>query len=225
MGMRIGGTGIGRAGGGGRAGVDPQSIPLVRGYWQELRRRSGGALPRRADIDPRRIGDALTCAFLAERIAPGMARFRLAGMHLADLIGIDVRGIPISTMFDFESRARLAEVLAQVFTGPGVGEVWIESAGTLGRQPLTGRLLLLPLRAEEELPLIFGCLVTEGEIGRAPRRLSITRSAVEMLDTAPAGKPALRIHLPDFAAAGFDPAPPPPRAKPGRSHLRLVKSD
>ncbi|WP_101340384.1 PAS domain-containing protein [Cereibacter azotoformans] len=225
MGMRFGGTGIGHPGGGGRAGVDPAALLVVRSHWHELRRRAGGELPGRADIDPRRIEGALGCAFLAERIAPGMARFRLAGMHLADLLGIDVRGIPISTMFGFDSRDRLAEVLGRVFTGPGVGEVWIESPASLGRQALTGRLLLLPLRSEGEPPLVFGCLVTEGEIGRAPRKLTITRSAVEMIEAMPPERPLPRLRLPEFSEAGFEAAPPPPRAKPGRAHLRLVKSD
>ncbi|WP_232014442.1 PAS domain-containing protein [Cereibacter sphaeroides] len=184
MSMRMGGTGVGQTGGG-RTGVDPASLALLRSYWHELRLRAEGELPRRGDIDPRRIEEALSCAFLAERIAPGMARFRLAGMHLADLMGIDVRGIPISTLFDVDSRERLASVVARVLTGPGVGEIWLESPASLGRAALTGRLLLLPLRAEGSQPLIFGCLVTDGAIGRAPRRLTILRSAVDMVDAQP----------------------------------------
>ncbi|MEA5162066.1 PAS domain-containing protein [Cereibacter johrii] len=222
MGMRMGGTGVGQTGSG-RTGVDPASLALLRSYWHELRLRAGGELPRRGDIDPRRVEEALTCAFLAERIAPGMARFRLAGMHLADLMGIDVRGVPISTLFDVDSRERLASIVARVLTGPGVGEIWLESPASLGRAALTGRLLLLPLRPEESQPLIFGCLVTDGAIGRAPRRLTILRSAVDMIDAQPAERPGPRLRLPDFGAAGLEPPPPPPRAAPGRKHLRLVK--
>lgn len=223
------GIGMGHPGGdhpgGGRPGVGPAALAQVRGYWQRLRRRNGDALPNRSDIDPRGIDSALTCAFLAERIAPGMARFRLAGMHLADLMGMDVRGMPVSAMFDLDARPRLAEVLHQVFTVPGIGELWLESPRSLGRPALTGRMVLLPVRGEGEAPLAFGCLVTDGPIGRAPRRLTITRAVVETLDMVPAEAPASRIRLPHFAE---DPAPflpPPPRAKPGRAHLRLVKSD
>lgn len=216
------GIGIGHPGGG-RAGVTPAALAQVRAYWHTLRRRSGQNLPRRADIDPRAIEGALTCSFIAERIAPGMARFRLSGMHLADIMGMDVRGMPVSSMFELDSRPRLAEVLNQVFTVPGIGELWLASPRGLGRPELTGRLVLLPIQGEGEAPLAFGCLVTEGSIGRAPRRLAITRSVVETLDMVPA-EPVNRLRLPEFAESQT-PFVPPPRAKPGRAHLRLVKSD
>ena len=217
MGMGIGHPGTGRP------GVGPAALVQVRNYWQGLRRQSGRNLPRRADIDPRGLEGALTCAFIAERIAPGMARFRLAGMHLADLMGMDVRGMPVSSLFELDARPRLAEVLGKVFTMPGIAELWISSPQGLGRQPLSGRMLLLPIEGEGEAPLVLGCLAAEGSIGRSPRRLMIDRVATEALDLVPAGT-SRRPRLTEFAepAAQFV---PPPRAKPGRAHLRLVKSD
>lgn len=58
----------------------------VMDYWESM--RDGDALPRRADIDPRRIEGALPYAFILEEIAPGLARFRVAGWHLNDLMEI-----------------------------------------------------------------------------------------------------------------------------------------
>ncbi|MEM1421046.1 MAG: PAS domain-containing protein, partial [Pseudomonadota bacterium] len=55
-------------------------LSLVEAYWEGL--RAGRLVPRRADVDPRGIDQALEYSFILERIAPGMARFRLAGMHL-----------------------------------------------------------------------------------------------------------------------------------------------
>ena len=60
-------------------------LAQVRAYWQGL--RQGTALPTRDKIDPRGIAEALESTFLLERIAPGVARFRIAGLHLHDLIG------------------------------------------------------------------------------------------------------------------------------------------
>src|SRR5690606_32280451 len=56
----------------------------LRDYWQSLRR--GRAVPARADVEPHGISRALDHAFVLERIAPGAARFRLAGRHLIDLM-------------------------------------------------------------------------------------------------------------------------------------------
>lgn len=222
--------------GGDRPGANAAVLAQVRGYWHALRSQRRGALPHRSDIDPRGIANALTCAFLAERIAPGMARFRLAGTHLADLMGMDVRGMPVASLFDLDARPRLAEVLQQVLAMPGIGDLWLESPRGLGRGPLLGRMVFLPVEGDGEAPLVFGCLVTDGAIGRAPRRLTITRAVVEALDSAPA-RQVSRPYLPDLAEspAAYTPnrphelfsAPmtPPPRAKPGRAHLRLVKSD
>ena len=61
----------------------------LRDYWQSLRR--GRAVPARADVEPHGISRALDYAFVLERIAPGAARFRLAGRHLIDLMGMEVR--------------------------------------------------------------------------------------------------------------------------------------
>ena len=57
-------------------------------------------MPRRAEIDPRGIENALEYAFILERIAPGMARIRLAGIHLSDLMGMEVRGMPLTSFID-----------------------------------------------------------------------------------------------------------------------------
>ena len=57
-----------------------------------------GTLPRRAEIDPRAIDSALADIFLIERIAPGLARFRVAGRRLSALMNMDVRGMPLSAI-------------------------------------------------------------------------------------------------------------------------------
>ena len=82
------------------------TLQAVRGYWEAL--RQNGCLPRRDQIDPRGLAVALDKVFLVERIATGQARFRLAGMQLNDLMAMDVRGMPLSALFDPTARGRLA---------------------------------------------------------------------------------------------------------------------
>ncbi len=64
-------------------------INEVEAYWYGL--RSGRVVPFRSEIDPRGIERALPYTFILERIAPGLARFRLAGSHLNDLLGMSAR--------------------------------------------------------------------------------------------------------------------------------------
>ena len=198
----------------------PPSFPHLaqtRAYWEALRHE--GRLPRREEIDPRGLSGALEEVFLVERIAPGLARFRLAGMHLLDLMGMEVRGMPLSALFDPPARARLSEALEAVFTAPSVLELWLEAERGIRKPALAGRLILLPvLGSKGEPSLALGCLQTHGTIGRGPRRFAIAGLVREPLVLAAAPQPALQ---PGLAEAPADYLPPPPRQVP---HLRLVHS-
>ncbi|NUB43306.1 PAS domain-containing protein [Fertoebacter nigrum] len=204
------------------------AIAQVRAYWEGLRR--GNDLPLRSAIDPRGIEGALEQAFLLERIAPGLARFRLAGMTLSDLMGMDVRGMPLSAMLDPSARLRLASVLEQVFREPAALDLSLEADRGIGRPALEGRMLIMPVRGDSGAELALGCLATEGLVGRSPRRFHIARALLEPL--APAS-PSGPVALPRQPVAGLaDPPrlflrrtdPPPPRTT-GRAHLRLVRPD
>lgn len=192
----------------------PQLAEL-RAYWEGL--RVGGAIPARAALDPRGIAGALEQAFVLERVAPGQARFRIAGMHLTDLMGMDVRGMPILTMIAPEARAAFATALEQVFAGPSMVEMTLEAERGIGKPALEGRLMILPLLGEDgTVDRAVGVLVTHGLLGRAPRRFSIAQRIVTPV--------AQKAPEPVFAEAPVT-YTPPPRAPAGRSHLRLVNFD
>lgn len=229
---------FGRGGRGGDAGHDggANRFPMlaeVRAYWEGL--RQPGALPRRDEIDPRGIANALENTFLLERVAPGIARFRIAGMQLHDLMGMDVRGMPLSSIIDPAGRNRLADALEQVFAGPGTLEIWLEGETSIGRPALSARLLILPLTNQRgDVGLAMGCLAMHGAIGRPPRRFSIAGVMNERIALASgvAGKiasvpwpdPSARPS-PDRAPGLADPAKPfVPRPPRSRAHLRLVHS-
>lgn len=229
---------FGKGGRGGDQGAQGDSrrfamLSEVRAYWEGL--RHGGALPRRDEIDPRGIAGALENTFLLERVAPGIARFRIAGMQLHDLMGMDVRGMPLSSLIEPAGRNRLADALEGVFSGPGTLEIWLEGERGIGRPALEGRLLILPLTAQRgDVALALGCLALDGALGRAPRRFAISGvmsgrlafsgTASPSPSDLPASEhrplqPSQIAGLAEPAAAPF--LPRPPRGKP---KLRLVYS-
>lgn len=207
-------------------------VQQVIAYWEAL--RGGRPAPLRAEIDPRGIEPALDRVFLAERLAQGIGRFRLSGMALNDLMGMEVRGMPLTTLILPDARARFSEALEQVFQGASRCTMRLEAARGLGRPALAGELLLLPLGNDRgENPLVLGCLAMEGTIGRAPRRMAI--SAIDhvalRVTEAQAPRPAPRPapDIPDrLRSKGFAEAAGPafvPAAALRRPALRLVKTE
>lgn len=232
---------FGKGGRGGPSDTDTGAnrfamLAEVRGYWEGLRK--GSDLPRRDEIDPRGIVGALENTFLLERVAPGVARFRLAGMQLHDLMGMDVRGMPLTALIDPAGRGRISDQLEGVFAGPGTLEIWLEAERGLGRPALEARMLLLPLTSiRGSVDLALGCMAIHGAMGRAPRRFAIggmtgekierrvTERRIVGRDEDDRREPIPVVPIPGMAefAMTFTPssAPRPPRGKP---NLRLVHS-
>ncbi|MEO8241052.1 MAG: PAS domain-containing protein [bacterium] len=236
-----GGRGGGQDGGWGGGSDDGAAVKRfamlaeVRAYWEGL--RDGGNLPQRDQIDPRGIAGALENTFLLERVAPGIGRFRLAGMQLHDLMGMDVRGMPLTALIEPGDRNRITEQLEAVFAGPGIVELALEAERGLGRPALEGRLLILPLIGSRgATDLALGCLALHGPLGRAPRRFAIAGVTCEKIErrtsqrrNALRNDDDRRVPLPGAAFTGLaDPAQPfataPPRPPRGRPNLRLVHS-
>jgi hypothetical protein len=155
-----------------RAAAAPKALREVEAYWDML--RDGRLAPDRSELDPRGFASALPQSFLLERIAPGLARIRLSGRHLSDLMGIDVQGLPFTTHFLPDARPAIVETLSAVFEEPAVAHLRLSSAPGIGRQPIEARLVLLPLRDDlGDITRALGCLVAEGPIGRTPRRFDV----------------------------------------------------
>ncbi len=150
-------------------------------YWSGMRRN--GDVPRRSDIDPRGIETMLSNAFVAEKIAPGLARLRIAGSHLSDLMGMEVRGMPVSALIEPAHRETLADCIVELFDRPAKIEIDLAAKGGVGRPALTGKLVLLPLRSDlGDISRALGCLVTQGGIGRGPRRLEIAAHRIDPVE-------------------------------------------
>lgn len=171
-----------------RARVLFPALGKVEAYWEGL--RDGRAMPARAEVDPRGIADVLEFAFVLERVAPGVARIRLAGMHLDDLMAMSVRGMPITAMFLPEARRELQQVIENVLETPAVVRLTLGSDRGFTRPPLDGQMMLLPLRdAHGNVTRILGALETRGKIGRGPRRFMIRDIETKALPNTDAGRP------------------------------------
>jgi len=213
------------------------AINEVEAYWEGL--RMGRLVPMRSEIDPRGIERALEHTFILERIAPGLARFRLSGMHLNDLLGMEVRGMPFTSFFTPTARQMICDTLEDVFDGPKTAELTLTGERSIGKPALDSRLILLPLRSDlGEITRIIGCLVSSGPTGRAPRRFDVVECKMKTLTAghAPMTDPThIQQPIAGFAKpAGFAESQIPfvttgYSAKKGpddeRPALRLVKSD
>ncbi len=154
-------------------------------YWRSL--RGASRLPVRHEIDPARIDAALPHSFVLERVAPGVARMRVAGQKLSALFGMEARGMPISSLFAAGDRVPLATMLELAFKTPALVEFAVRSPRRVGRPLLAGRMLLLPLLDNDgQVTRALGAVVLDGANGKTPRHLEIpveVAPRIEPLDT------------------------------------------
>ncbi len=200
------------------------AISQVEGYWQGLYR--DGTVPPRSAVDPRGMDQVLEFACLLERIAPGVGRIRLAGMHFNDLMGMEVRGMPLTAMFVPAARATITQAIESVCGGPCLADLSLISEAGPGRGQLSARLFLAPLTCEKgKVNRILGCLQTHGQIGRTPRRFDQAECQTRCLGTRNfAASEAENVRRVAFAEerAGFNHQTRPPSGE--HPHLRLVHS-
>lgn len=211
------------------------ALTAVEAYWEALRglsRVSTGlaTLPRRSDIDPRGIENSLAHAFIAEQIAPGMARLRVAGSALTDILGAEARGLPLSVPIAPGERAAFQTLLEQVFVTPALVEVALVSPRRMFQPALHGRMLLLPLLGVDgRVNSALGAFEVEGAPGRGSRRFSFQTlrcCAVQLPDTHPIYPPGANIPATLAPRASQDPPQQPsPTSSSPRPYLRLVKTD
>lgn len=152
-----------------------QVLQRVEAHWEKL--RSGEAVPHQMQLSSENLEDVLSHCFVLERVAPTIARFRVAGKQMTELLGMDARGMPLSIMFSAEGRDALAPLLKSVCEGPEIVEVPLSATRGLRRSVVRARLLMLPLKDRDgQITRIFGALVMDGNAGRQPVRFSFDES-------------------------------------------------
>ena len=191
-------------------GLNP--LRQAEAYWSAL--RDGAAVPKRAQIDPRGLENILEYAFILERIAPGVARIRLAGQHLNQLAGMEVRGMPLCTFFTPSGRIHISAALEHVFDAPAVAELTLESKPAFGCPVTKAHLILLPLQDEAgQINRAMGVLVSEKPNPNVKLELSVVDTTLRPVTGFQHAKTSK-------GAAGF--AEPIDTENAAQSHLRLV---
>jgi hypothetical protein len=198
----------------------PPEFAQAEAYWHAL--REGPALPARSAIAPRALAPLLDRVMILERIAPGVARVRMAGSRLHDLLGMDLRGMPLTALIEPASRAAVADAVERVFVAPAIADLSLDGERGIGRPALSARLLALPLTGSSgAVDRALCVLALDGTVGRAPRRFALARASHRTVDGA--GMPA-----PQAVAEGMaePPAPwrPAPEGHPRAPWLRVVRN-
>lgn len=212
-----------------RPRTDPK-VERIATYWETV--RGNRLVPERSEIDPRGLEGTLGHAFILERLTGGLARFRIAGSHLSQLTGLELRQMPISALFVPGSRQTLADALIAVFEEPAIVRMQIRSPGGFGRAALQGNMVLLPLRSDlGDVDRVLGGLVMDGPVGPKPRRFEVlnqTRKSLTGYAGTTRGAPAPVPVVPTRET----PQPPArnethvtPTTPVVRGHLKLVVSN
>ena len=220
-----------------RTEIGYSALSQVEGYWEAL--RGLRLMPKRSEIDPRGIENALEYTFVLERIAPGMARLRIAGSHLSDLMGMEVRGMPLTAFITPAGRRQMSDALEEVFQRPATCELRLNAETARDKPGMDARILLLPLKSDlGDVSRILGCFVARGEIGRSPRRFDVLGAQIRPIsaplaapepEPAPAGtvnkKPVIRGFAESQNAFQGDTSGAGGNNKRDVPYLRIVKSD
>lgn len=208
-------------------------LAQVEAYWESL--RGNRLMPNRSEIDPRGIEQALEYSFIVERIAPGIARLRIAGSHLSDLMGMEVRGMPLTSFIMPNSRRQVSDILEEVFETPATCTLELRSEQGTSLPPLEARMLLMPLKSDlGDVSRILGALISVGDMGRSPRRFDVVRSSLRPIVADASLPPIVTEETPKQTPVvrapnkALRPPTAPFRTETPRRHapyLRLVKSD
>ncbi|MDA5094908.1 PAS domain-containing protein [Aliiroseovarius sp. KMU-50] len=213
----------------------------AEGYWHGL--RNGGSIPSRSDVDPRGISGILEYAFILEQIAPGIAKIRLCGQSLNEALGMEMRGIPISSLFLPEARYQFQKALQKMFEGPSTIQASLISKGGFTQKDLEAQLFIAPLRDEQgRVTRALGTFQINDKVNRAPRRFDFRDLVITRIESNAAALEASRLkqatsdlcrdvqglaeQRTDFSfEADATPRSKPIKSRSDVSHLRLVQTD
>ncbi|MFY0595838.1 MAG: PAS domain-containing protein [Cognatishimia sp.] len=127
----------------------------VEAYWQAL--KQDDALPKRNDLDPRGMRNALTQAFVLNVDGRG-ARFRIAGSKIADIYQGDLRGVAVTDLISPAKREMITELIVEICQMPAKAQVDLEITDPNGT-PIIAQMILLPMTdANGQASQVLGCL-------------------------------------------------------------------
>lgn len=157
-------------------------IESIKAHWNTL--RAGRIAPFRTEINPSAIVAALGNMFILERINPGDVRIRLAGLKICNLMGMEVRGMPLTSFMAADSRAQLDAVIEVVLDHPSTAELSLIASDANGNSG-PASLLLLPLRSDfGDISRVIGCLCFEDQVQRPPVTMTISGQTVKPVEVS-----------------------------------------
>jgi hypothetical protein len=159
-----------------QTGLNDPILTSLERYWRSL--RHARHIPVRNDLNTNKRDSAQPHAFILQRVAPGTARFRVAGQRVHDMLKMDARGMPFSTLFHSEVREDIATLVETAFGEPAIIGMPLVSAGAFMRPKLHGAMLLLPMQDDKgETSRLLGAFVTPDIAQTRPRRFEINGNA------------------------------------------------
>ena len=160
-------------------------IEEVLSYWETL--RNGRMVPKRSELDPRKLRTSLNYTFILEASAPDNIRFRLTGSKLCDCMGMEVRGMPIYSIIRQQERNSFNTTLQTALLKPEILDFQL--------QP-DARMVLLPMSDDEGIiNRILGCLSSDPNLPEYPCRFSINSHRKTRIIAAKSTRPHLVSEL------------------------------
>lgn len=199
----------------------PPMLAALEQYWRHL--RGAQRLPVRRAVDPGRIDAALPHAFILERVAPGVARFRVTGQKINTMLGLDGRGMLFGALFADAAAQSAVHWADQAFATPAIIELALFTPRRLLAERHKARLLLLPLTGRDgTVSRALGAIEGIGTDNGGMRRWTLDPLPIRVTDLGPA-RPRLVTSRPGPAARPANPAQS--GAERPRPALRLVVSN
>lgn len=162
-------------------GVACPILKNLESYWQSLRHAQ--QIPARSEVAPHEIDALLPFAFILHRVAPRVARIRVAGQRIHDLLRMDARGMPVSILFTPASRDRLGDLVETAFTSPAIIAANLLAPAQLFRPALAATILMLPLRDDiGQTSRLLGAIVPDDAPGNRPRRFDLAPHRAVRID-------------------------------------------
>jgi len=196
-------------------GEDATSIlSSLEKEWKEM---CGDELrPSNSGLDPLKMEDTLPFAFVLKRTGAGASLFRVAGQKVHDLFFEDLSGRNFASLFAPASAETAAELMDAAFTLPAITSFSVVAKRSLGRRPVRGQIILLPMRDPQgDVSRILGAVVTDGTACPHPLRFEIDHTQPIRCDQQNLPKTDIRERLRKSLDV-------PQMAAPKRSYLRLV---
>lgn len=185
-----------------RSGCSLSPIRQAEAYWTAL--RQGDDVPKRSQIDPRGLENILSQTFVLERIAPGIARFRLAGQKMNEMAGMEVRGMPLTAFFTPIARKQVSAALEHMFDTPAIVEMTLSTVATRGHPAQEARMLMLPLRSDlGDVSRALGVFVSEGNPTKTSQRFDVISTELRSVSAMPNAKPNATPKAANKVNAGF----------------------